>query len=86
MPITIVVVAYYRQRYCSDCAIEDYTKVIELKPDDTEAHNNRGVAYYNKGDYDRAIADYTKAIELKPKLAVVYSNRGEAWLHLAGVG
>ena len=44
---------------------------------------HRGVAYYNKGDYDRAIADYTKAIELKPKLAVVYSNRGEAWLHLA---
>ena len=63
-------------------AIEDYTKVIELKPDDTEAYNNRGVAYGKKGDYDRSIADYTKAIELKPDFAAVYSNRGEAWLHL----
>ena len=45
-------------------------------------HNNRGVAYAEKGDYDRAIEGYTKAIELKPAFAEAYNNRGEAWLHL----
>ena len=45
-------------------------------------HNNRGVAYYKKRDYDRAIADYTRSIGLKPDFAEPYYNRGEAWLHL----
>ena len=32
------------------------------------AYNNRGLAYGNKGDYDRAIADFNEAIRLDPKL------------------
>ena len=31
---------------------------------------NRGMAYGNKGEYDKAIADYTEAIRLDPKFAV----------------
>ena len=40
---------------------------------------NRGVAYGDKGDYDRAIADYTKATKLIPKYASAYHNRGIAY-------
>ena len=47
-----------------------------------QSYNNRGVAQYKNGDYDRAIVDYTKAIELKPDFAEAYYNRAEAWLHL----
>ncbi len=39
-------------------------------------YNNRGIAYGNKGDYDRAIADHNKAIELDPRYAKAYNNRG----------
>ena len=39
-------------------------------------YNNRGIAYGNKGDYDKAIADHNKAIELDPKYAKAYNNRG----------
>jgi len=28
--------------------------------------NNRGNAYYNKGEYDKAISDYNEAIRLTP--------------------
>jgi tetratricopeptide (TPR) repeat protein len=45
------------------------------------AHNNRGGAYANKGDFDRAIADYTRAIDLKPDYAVAYYNRGFSYRH-----
>ena len=53
-------------------AVEDYTKAIELNPNDAQAHNNRGAAYGEKDDFGRAIEDYTKAIELKPDFAEAY--------------
>ena len=46
---------------------------------DAEAYNNRGNAYYEKGDYDRAIAEYTEAIRLDPNFAEAYNNRGSVY-------
>ena len=57
-------------------AIKYYDEAITLKPDFVEAHNNRGNAYNNKGDYDCAIADCTKAIALNPDYADAYYNLG----------
>ena len=56
-------------------AIEDFTKVIELKPGHAEAYYDRGNAYGGQGEYDRAIQDLTKAIELKED-AEAYALRG----------
>ncbi|MDR0304925.1 MAG: tetratricopeptide repeat protein [Chitinispirillales bacterium] len=42
-------------------------------------HNNRGVEYLNKGDYDRAIADFNEAIRIDPNNAIVRGNRGNAY-------
>ena len=57
-------------------AIADFTKAIELNPNDVAAYNNRGVSKANLKDYYGAIADYTKAIELDPNNAMAYYNRG----------
>lgn len=43
------------------------------------AYNNRGIAYREKGEYDRAIADFTQAIKLNPKDVNPYLNRGVAY-------
>jgi len=51
----------------------------ELNPKNAKVYYNQGIAWYNKGDYDRAISDYSKAIELNPKNADTYNNRGIAW-------
>jgi tetratricopeptide (TPR) repeat protein len=40
------------------------------------AHNARGVAYHQSGDYDLAIADFNEAIRIYPRLAKAYYNRG----------
>ncbi len=62
-------------------AIADYTKAIELNPNDAVYYNNRGDARKELRDYSGAIADYTKAIELNPNDAVYYNNRGNARLY-----
>ncbi len=60
---------------------------IKLDPDFFDAFASRGVAYDQKGLYDRAIADYTHAIAAADpsgapaKLAETYFNRGAAYEH-----
>jgi tetratricopeptide (TPR) repeat protein len=66
-------------------AIEDLDKAIELqpyKPSNSDAYNNRGMAYDNLGNFNQAIKDYSKAIELSPKYASPYFNRGNAYFKL----
>ena len=41
--------------------------------------NTRGIAYQNKGQYDRAIRDYNEAIRFKPDFAIAFYNRGDAY-------
>ena len=60
-------------------AIEDFTKAIEIKPDDIMAHNNRGSAYAQQGDYIQAISDFTKAIGINSNDPVAYHNRAVAY-------
>ena len=57
-------------------AIADFTKAIELDPNNATAYFNRGLSKYYLKDYYGAIADYTKAIELNPNNASDYYNRG----------
>jgi len=59
-------------------SVDEFTKAIELRPDDPKAYFNRGVNYAETGDLGRAIADFTKAIALKPDDAEAYNARGNA--------
>ena len=62
-----------------DRVLQDYTKAIDLNPNDAMTYNNRGGAYYLKEEYESAIVDFTKAIELNPDYAIAYNNRGRAY-------
>ena len=57
-------------------AIKEYTKAIELIPDDWRAYYYRGRAYSNSMNYGQAISDYTRVIELKPDHTEAYIWRG----------
>ncbi|MBL7032115.1 MAG: tetratricopeptide repeat protein, partial [Nitrospira sp.] len=63
-----------------DQAVTDFSRSIELNPQDGAAYNNRGLARA-KGlkEYNNAIADFTKAVELDPKFAEAYDNRAIAY-------
>ena len=43
------------------------------------AFYNRGIAWADKGEFDRAITDYNEAIRIDPKYASAYHNRANAW-------
>jgi Tfp pilus assembly protein PilF len=45
-------------------ALADFTKQIEIDPDNAEAYRGRSAAYGGKYDNDAALADNNKAIEL----------------------
>lgn len=62
-------------------AIEDFTKSIELNPNDSITLNNRGNIYLSIGELVKAIKDYDKAINLNPELSMGWMNRGSAYLY-----
>jgi tetratricopeptide (TPR) repeat protein len=49
-----------------DEAMEDYSSLIRLYPDDVEAYYRRGVLYLEKNDRSGAEADFKKANEIDP--------------------
>jgi tetratricopeptide (TPR) repeat protein len=55
-------------------AVECFTKVIELEPENTYACNSRARAYKNLDLYDEAISDYKKTISLDPDDIEAYSG------------
>lgn len=63
-------------------AISDFTKVIELNPQNSEAYYYRGWAYFENDQCYEAIADFTKAIELNPKYGEAYKRRAETYYQL----
>lgn len=63
-------------------AIEDYTRAIQLNPNDAIAYNNRGNAYLDLNSPQTAIADYNRAIQIDPNYASPYYNRGLAHAEL----
>jgi tetratricopeptide (TPR) repeat protein/predicted amidohydrolase len=59
-------------------AIRCFDKAIELKPRDSLAWNNKGVALDCLGKYEEAIRCYDKALEIDPKDSDAWNNKGVA--------
>jgi tetratricopeptide (TPR) repeat protein len=59
--------------------VSDCTNAIRLNPKDAVAFNNRGKAWFDKGESNRAIADCDEAIRLDRKDAVAFYDLGRAW-------
>lgn len=61
-------------------AIEDFTKAIELVPNDPALFVNRGNVYRDMKNFDQAIAEYTKAIKIKAAHSPAYAGRGHIYM------
>lgn len=67
----------------TDKAFNDYSRAIELDPNQSGAVLQRGLIYAKRGQYDMALADYRRAIELQPSSlgyqlrAEVYNRQGD---------
>jgi len=56
-----------------------WSDAINKSPGKVRPYNNRGLAYFDQGKYEKAIADFSRAIELKRDYADGYYNRGLAY-------
>ena len=61
-------------------AIKEYSRLIELEPNNAEYYYSRGKICHQSGQYDQAIADFQSAIRLQPDKADFYAARGESYL------
>ena len=57
-------------------AAEDFSRVIELEPDNAVAVYSRGACLAKLGDLAGAVKDFDHAITLEPGDAIPYYNRG----------
>jgi lipoprotein NlpI len=66
-----------------DLAIDHCTAALQsgqlLDQDLAVIFNNRGLAYYNKKDYDQAIRDYDRAIGLQPNYSPAFVRRATTY-------
>ena len=87
MPKPIAIVVWLTgSKARNDDAIVNFTKAIDLNPNDADTYYKRGLAYGSKGDYDDAIVDYTKAIQFNANDAQAYNNRGVVYRVKGEVG
>ncbi len=65
-----------------DVGIPACTRLIDRpqEVDGRAAYNNRGAAWFAKGDLDAAISDFSAAIQRDPSFADAFHNRGRALL------
>ena len=57
------------QKNDPDGAIQAYSQILKLRPDDEPILADRGNAYADKKDYAHAIADFTEAIKALDELS-----------------
>lgn len=60
-------------------AMENFSKVISMNPNDPDAYNEIGIIYSLYGKDKLAIENYSKAIRLQPAYIKAYYNRGKIY-------
>lgn len=57
-------------------AIDEFEAILEYDPDNTDAFNNLGVAYFRLGKFEKSLHYHTKAVETSSDNPRVHFNRG----------
>lgn len=64
---------YRNQNY--QAAIENYTRLLQLNPNESKAYSRRSAAWVELGNYQEAIKDYTQCLKLQPNFVKGYVAR-----------
>ena len=59
-------------------AVRDFSRAIELDPDDAESYYERGMSRVELGEYDGAIEDFDRAAKLDPDHPSIAQERAVA--------
>lgn len=74
--------AAYQKMLESDLALKNYTKAIELNPNNPNVFIYRGYLFYKNNEFEKAIKDFNTVIDLDSKNPYAYYNRGMSYSKL----
>ena len=57
-------------------ALSDYSRAVELGPNDVRYRNMRGLFLLTRSQLDQALADFDEAVRIDPKYIQAWNNRG----------
>lgn len=63
----------------SERALAAFAAAMEMDPNYSEYHNERGCVYLGLGRYEEALRDFHNAIELSPPYSEVWTNLGQCY-------
>jgi protein O-mannosyl-transferase len=72
----------YKKAGMNEQAIQDFSRSIELNPDDARGYFNRGLVYVTVKNNTSALRDFNTAISLDTTQPLLYSYRGQVNLML----
>lgn len=81
--LVLSVCTWFQAGYWRD-SMSLFERAVQVTNGNYIAYNGRGLAYYDKGQYDLAISDYAKALAINPKYAAVYNNLGTIYAQIKG--
>ncbi|NIM91555.1 MAG: tetratricopeptide repeat protein [Candidatus Aminicenantes bacterium] len=70
---------YFYKAWLNITEDSGYPKILNEKEFEAIQLSNLGVAWYEKGDYEKAIKYYMKAVELNPDFFEAYNNLGVSY-------
>ena len=70
---------YFYKAWLNITEDSGYPKVLSENEFEAIQFSNLGVAWYEKGDYDKAIEYYKRAVELNPDFVEAYNNLGVSY-------
>jgi tetratricopeptide (TPR) repeat protein len=65
-----------------ESAIDDYTTILELDPENLMATERRGIVRVHIGEFEAAIEDLSTVIEANPESAEFFYHRATAWVEI----
>ena len=69
----------YRREGKLDAAVLEYTKAIDVEPDEGKIFKHRAIVYSGLREFDLAMADFNQAIDLKPDDPEAYTGQGRIY-------
>jgi len=70
---------YFYKAWLNITEDSGYPKILNEKEFEAIQFSNLGVAWYERGDYDKAIKYYKRAVELNPDFVEAYNNLGVSY-------
>ncbi len=70
---------YFYKAWLNITEDSGYPKILNEKEFEAIQFSNLGVAWYEKGDYEKSIKYYTRAVELNPDFSEAYNNLGVSY-------